>query len=65
MMTMVRASVEDPIDGWACRRHDGRDLVASWMEDKQRRGLKYIVLNTTEDLIETDMEQVDYVMGRL
>lgn len=63
LMTETTVSAVDPIDTWACRRQDGKDLVQMWKEEKQLKGLKYKYLNTTDDLTKLNTEDTDYVMG--
>lgn len=46
-----------------CERSDGRNLVTEWQQAKEAEGASTAYLTTTEDLINVDAENTDYIMG--
>lgn len=60
---MISNKTNDPIEAWACKRADGRDLISEWKKDKINRGKTFQILNNTEDLRSLDYEKTDFVMG--
>lgn len=64
LVSNVTTSAEDPVDEWACYSSDGRDLIADWSRDKEKKNLKHAVVQDNEELDALVAEDVDYVMGR-
>lgn len=54
---------ENPIDQWACKRNDARDLITVWKSDKEKRKSSYQVLTNTKDLSNLNYDKTDYVLG--
>ncbi|CAL4116224.1 unnamed protein product, partial [Meganyctiphanes norvegica] len=44
-------------------RHDGKNLINSWLEDKTSRGASAAYVWNREDLLTTNMNDTDYLMG--
>ena len=63
LRTIVNETEQDPIDKWAGRRKDGRDLITAWAEDKAARKLAYKVVQNNEELAALDLERTDYLLG--
>ena len=55
----------DPIDTWSCKRGDGRDLIRTWKEDKEKRNATHKFLRNTKDLKDLDYAKTDYVLGKI
>lgn len=55
---------EDPIDTWACRRKDGRNLIKTWENLRKEQGHSYAVLSNNADLEVLDVKK-EFVMGKL
>lgn len=45
------------------KRRDGKNLIESWMEDKQKRGLSGKYIANRKELNQLDTGQVDYLLG--
>ena len=63
LRTSLNATEADPIDTWACRRRDGRDLISAWAVDKAARGASYAVVQNNADLAVVDYAATDYLLG--
>lgn len=63
MKSNVSATEFDPIDEWACRSNDGRDLLTAWAEDKMARKVSHQVVQNNEELSKIDYEKVEFVLG--
>ncbi|XP_053974950.1 alkaline phosphatase-like [Hylaeus volcanicus] len=59
----VIGTESDPIDTWACKRRDGRDLIDAWSRDKTYRNLSYKVVQNNEQLSQVDPAKVDCLLG--
>ncbi|XP_037302148.1 alkaline phosphatase, tissue-nonspecific isozyme-like isoform X1 [Manduca sexta] len=54
---------EDPYDTWSCRRRDNRNLTEVYIQDKEKRNLKYSYVKNTRELKEIDHQNTDYLLG--
>ncbi|XP_076182344.1 alkaline phosphatase, tissue-nonspecific isozyme isoform X2 [Ptiloglossa arizonensis] len=63
MKSNATATEFDPIDTWACKRQDGRDLIEEWRRDKESRNLLYSVVENNEQLSRVNTRKVDYLLG--
>ncbi|XP_043263799.1 alkaline phosphatase isoform X2 [Colletes gigas] len=63
MKTNATGTQFDPIDTWACKRQDGRDLIEEWKRDKVSRKLSFGVVENNEQLSKVDTGKVDYLLG--
>lgn len=45
------------------RRKDGKNLIETWLEDKQRRGLPAAFVANQSELQWLDTGKIDYLMG--
>ncbi|KZC05781.1 Alkaline phosphatase, tissue-nonspecific isozyme [Dufourea novaeangliae] len=63
MKSNATATEFDPIDTWAGRRQDGRDLIKEWTKDKASRKLSYRVVQNNEQLSKINTDKVDYLLG--
>ena len=61
LMTNVTGTEKDPLDEWAGRRKDGRDLIDDWKKDKSDK--KAIVVQNNEELSAVNFEDTDYLLG--
>ncbi|XP_076390457.1 alkaline phosphatase, tissue-nonspecific isozyme isoform X2 [Megachile rotundata] len=64
---MMKSNVEetefDPIDTWAGKREDDRDLIEEWKRDKVSRNLAFDIVQNNEELSKVDTKKVDYLLG--
>lgn len=63
LVSNVTSSEADPVDTWACYSTDGRDLIADWSRDKEKRKLRHAVVENNADLDALNADETDYVMG--
>ncbi|GBP74390.1 Alkaline phosphatase [Eumeta japonica] len=59
----VTGTPNDPLDTWSCASKDGRDLIADYVEDKQKRGLRYSTVFNTRELKNFNISDTDYLLG--
>ncbi|KAK6639829.1 hypothetical protein RUM43_008104 [Polyplax serrata] len=59
----ITNKTSDPIDTWACRRNDGRDLIKLWETDKIDRKVNYKIVSTTQDLLKLDYNKTEFLLG--
>ncbi|KAL3270478.1 hypothetical protein HHI36_021021 [Cryptolaemus montrouzieri] len=52
----------DPIDTWATKSGDNRDLMADWKIDKQRRNVSNAIVTNNEELDKLS-DSTEYVLG--
>lgn len=55
----------DPLDTWSCRRQDGKNLINSYIQDKQSRGLKYSYTRNNQELRNLNVDDTDYLLGEI
>ena len=53
----------DPIDKWACRSKDGRDLIEQWRQDKKSKKVSFEVVQNNQELSQVDYEKTDFLLG--
>ncbi|XP_023300319.2 alkaline phosphatase [Lucilia cuprina] len=53
----------DPIDTWACKSKDGRDLIQEWSNIKSQRDQPHVVAQNTGELEAINPSEVDYILG--
>jgi alkaline phosphatase len=63
LVSNVSGTIQDPIDTWACYRKDGLDLIKHWKDTKQMAGARHKFVSTNKDLRQTDLKDVDYLLG--
>ncbi|XP_014236948.1 alkaline phosphatase, tissue-nonspecific isozyme [Trichogramma pretiosum] len=63
LRTDVSSTENDPLDMWAGRRADGRDLISAWEEDKKAKQAAYKVVENNHQLSQVDFDKVDYLLG--
>ncbi|KAG8240334.1 hypothetical protein J437_LFUL000809 [Ladona fulva] len=65
LQTNLNASEYDPLDGWACRRKDGLDLISMWKRDKESRNLPYHLLSNADELraFNRELNTSKYLLG--
>lgn len=59
----VTGTEADPLDTWACKSNDGRDLISDWAKDKASRKVSFKVVENNEQLSAVDAEETDYLLG--
>lgn len=64
LVTNTTASAADPLDTWGCIRRDGRNLIDSYRQDKEERGLRYNVVQNNRDLRDLNVNETDYLLGK-
>lgn len=64
---MLQADVNetkiDPIDTWAGRRTDGRNLINDWIIEKKNKKVVSRVVQNIEELKNTNYDETDYLLG--
>ena len=45
------------------RREDNRNLIKTWMANKQKRGLAASYVSNSKELRQLDSSKIDYLMG--
>ncbi|XP_011495250.1 PREDICTED: alkaline phosphatase [Ceratosolen solmsi marchali] len=63
LQTVVNTTESDPIDTWAGRRRDGRNLISDWMADKKSRKASFSVVQNNEELAEINYDKIDFLLG--
>ncbi|OXU21501.1 hypothetical protein TSAR_009716 [Trichomalopsis sarcophagae] len=63
LQTHVWETETDPIDTWAGRRQDGRNLINDWITDKKGKNAAFSVVQTNEELAAVDHKKTDYLLG--
>lgn len=63
LVSGVTGSSADPIDTWACKRNDGRDLIDAWEQLRIAQSESYSVVSNTGELDAVDPED-EFVMGK-
>ncbi|XP_065364441.1 alkaline phosphatase [Calliphora vicina] len=63
LMTNVVDSPTDPIDTWACKSKDGRDLIQEWSNIKTGRNQPHAVAQNSGQLEAINPSEVDYILG--
>ena len=63
LQSNVTGTDGDPIDDWACKSSDGRDLISDWKRDKNARDLTNAVVQNKKQLDEVDLDETDYLLG--
>lgn len=63
LQTNVSESKIDPIDHWAGRRGDGRNLINDWVADKKNKKVTYRVVQNSEELKSVNYDETDYLLG--
>ena len=46
-----------------CKRGDNLDLIEAWKKDKKSRNNSHVFLENREGLLNTNLEDKDYVLG--
>lgn len=65
LVSNVTATPDDPTSAWACSRADGRDLIQHYRNDKQNRNLKYGVVSNNKELQNLNINETDYLLGKV
>lgn len=63
LQTHVTETETDPIDTWAGRRNDGRNLINDWITDKKGKNAAFSVVQTNQELAAVDHKNTDYLLG--
>lgn len=64
LISDVEGTPADPLDTWACRSQDGRNLLLEWQERKRMLGQRGKVVQNRIELSEiVSTENVDFVLG--
>lgn len=65
LVSNVADTPADPIDRWSCKSSDGRNLIRDWSIDKEARKLLHATVANNEELDRLNVENVDYVLGKI
>ncbi|KAH8412571.1 hypothetical protein KR009_003177 [Drosophila setifemur] len=63
LVSNVRDSAADPLDTWASKSSDGRDLIRDWRQLKEAEGASHAVVQNNRELWNLNGENVDYLLG--
>jgi len=63
LQTNVNESKIDPIDTWAGRRKDGRNLINDWIADKTNKKASFSVVQNSEELQGVNYDKTDFLLG--
>ncbi|XP_033230380.1 alkaline phosphatase, tissue-nonspecific isozyme-like isoform X2 [Belonocnema kinseyi] len=63
LQSLLNGTASDPIDKWACRSKDGRDLIEKWRQDKKSRKISFEVVQNNEELSKVDYEKTEFLFG--
>lgn len=63
LQSSLNDTSSDPIDKWACRSKDGRDLIEKWRQDKKSRKISFEVVLNNEELSKVDYAKTDFLLG--
>ncbi|XP_037935427.1 alkaline phosphatase-like [Teleopsis dalmanni] len=63
LVSDVEDSAADPIDTWAGKSNDGRNLIEDWKQIKEKDDKNYAVVQNTGELNSMNTADVDYVLG--
>ncbi|XP_064598681.1 alkaline phosphatase-like [Liolophura sinensis] len=64
--TFIPLTEPDPVTGTNDQdknRRDGRNLIKEWIQDKENRSLNHKVLYNKTDVLNTDIQNVQYLLG--
>ncbi|KAH8350489.1 hypothetical protein KR067_003465 [Drosophila pandora] len=63
LVSNVSDSAADPLDTWASKSGDGRDLIRDWRQLKEAEGVSHAVVQNNRELWNLNGENTDYVLG--
>ncbi|XP_017089809.2 alkaline phosphatase [Drosophila bipectinata] len=63
LVSNVTDSAADPLDTWASKSADGRDLIRDWRQLKEAEGVSHAVVQNNRELWNLNGENTDYVLG--
>lgn len=63
LVSNVTGTVEDPLDTWAGKSEDGRNLIEKWSQIKTANNEAHVVVQNTAELRNINPSQVDFIMG--
>ncbi|XP_012278511.1 alkaline phosphatase, tissue-nonspecific isozyme isoform X2 [Orussus abietinus] len=63
LQSNATARKNDPIDEWACRSSDGRNLIERWKSDKLSLNIPSEVVGNNEELSRVDFERTESLLG--
>ncbi|KAH8357899.1 hypothetical protein KR200_009114 [Drosophila serrata] len=63
LVSNVSHSDADPLDTWASKSADGRDLIRDWGRKKEAAGEAHAVIQNNRELWNLNGQEVDYLLG--
>lgn len=63
LVSNVSDTPQDPIDTWACKSKDGRNLIQEWSNIKSSRSQAHVVAQNSGQLNNINPSEVDYILG--
>ncbi|KAH8324333.1 hypothetical protein KR074_005406 [Drosophila pseudoananassae] len=63
LMSNVTDSAADPVDTWASKSGDGRDLIRDWRQLKEAEGVSHAVVQNNRELWNLNGDNTDCVLG--
>ncbi|KAH8244793.1 hypothetical protein KR032_000468 [Drosophila birchii] len=63
LVSNVSHSDADPLDTWASKSADGRDLIQDWRRKKEAAGEAHAVIQNNRELWNLKGQEVDYLLG--
>ncbi|KAI8043046.1 alkaline phosphatase [Drosophila gunungcola] len=63
LVSNVTDSPSDPLDTWASKSADGRDLIQDWRRKKEDEGVSHAVVQNNRELWNLNGQDTDYLLG--